>query len=148
MDADDTYPSILDGNMRNPKSFFIGTEQHREKGLTPLKPALASLVNGRKYLGDPSNSKFNADILPELETIKFKDTDKRRYIVVASMDRLIEARRTVAASISTTAVAEAAQAAVGPALGQHVSRQDPATRTYRHCAEEPTRNRQGAENGE
>ena len=122
--------------------------KHRHENLTTLKPALASIDTGRKYLGDPSKSKFYADILPDLETIKFNENDKRKWIIVASMDRLIEARRTAAADIPTTDAADLAQAAVGPALGQQVSGRDPAARTYRHRADELSRNQRGDDHAE
>ncbi len=54
-----------------------------------LKPALASIEVGRKYMGGMSRSKFYADILPLLETVKFGN---RNMIVVASMDRVIASR--------------------------------------------------------
>jgi hypothetical protein len=41
-------------------------------------------------MGGVSRAKFYADILPLVETIKF---GKRNFVVVASMDRLIEANR-------------------------------------------------------
>jgi hypothetical protein len=62
---------------------------------TPLlKPALASIPNSCKYMGDVSRAKFYADILPLLETVHF---GKRHLVVVASMDRLIAAKRTTTA---------------------------------------------------
>ena len=59
----------------------------------PLKPALASINAARTYMGGPSRSKFYADILPLLDTVKFGN---RNFVVVESMDRLIEARRSKA----------------------------------------------------
>ena len=56
---------------------------------TALKPALASIEAGRKYMGGMSRSKFYADILPLLDTVKFGN---RNMIVVASMDRVIASR--------------------------------------------------------
>jgi hypothetical protein len=38
-------------------------------------------------MGDPSRTKFYADILPQLESVHF---GRRHFVVVASMDRLIE----------------------------------------------------------
>jgi hypothetical protein len=52
----------------------------------PLKPALASIRDSCKYMGDVSRAKFYADILPLLETVHF---GTRHFVVVASMDRLI-----------------------------------------------------------
>jgi len=65
------------------------TSQGAQEIVANLKPALASISNAREYMGGPSRAKFYADILPLLETIKFSDSDKRRWVVVASMDRLI-----------------------------------------------------------
>ncbi len=55
-----------------------------------LKPALASINAARAYMGGLSRSKFYADILPLLDTVKFGN---RNFVIVMSMDRLIEARR-------------------------------------------------------
>jgi hypothetical protein len=52
-----------------------------------LKPALASITNALSYMGEPSRAKFYADILPQLDTVHF---GRRHFVVVASMDRLIE----------------------------------------------------------
>jgi hypothetical protein len=41
-------------------------------------------------MGGVSRAKFYADILPKLETVKL---GRRNLVVVASMDRLIEASR-------------------------------------------------------
>jgi len=56
----------------------------------PLKPALASIMDACAYMGGVSRAKFYADILPKLETVKL---GRRNFVVVASMDRLIEANR-------------------------------------------------------
>jgi hypothetical protein len=55
-----------------------------------LKPALASIAASCEYMGGVSRAKFYADILPLLETVKL---GSRNFVLVASMDRLIEARR-------------------------------------------------------
>jgi len=55
-----------------------------------LKPALASIAGSCVYMGGVSRAKFYADILPLLETVKL---GRRNFVVVASMDRLIEASR-------------------------------------------------------
>jgi hypothetical protein len=83
--------------MSTRKLYFINDGQRHEIVVTNLTAALASLDNARHYLGDPSRAKFYADILPQLETIKFKDGDKRSWVTVASMDRLIESKRKSAA---------------------------------------------------
>jgi hypothetical protein len=41
-------------------------------------------------MGGVGRAKFYADILPKLETVKL---GRRNFVVVASMDRLIEASR-------------------------------------------------------
>jgi hypothetical protein len=51
-----------------------------------LKPALASIPDACRYLGEVSRAKFYADVLPLLETVHI---GTRHFIVVASMDRLI-----------------------------------------------------------
>jgi hypothetical protein len=56
----------------------------------PLKPALASIKAACDYMGGVSRAKFYADVLPLLETIKL---GSRHFVVVASMDRLIELNR-------------------------------------------------------
>jgi hypothetical protein len=55
-----------------------------------LKPALASIRGACEYMGGISRAKFYADILPLLETVKL---GSRNFVVVSSMDRLIEANR-------------------------------------------------------
>jgi hypothetical protein len=51
-----------------------------------LKPALASIPNACKYMGNVSRAKFYADVLPFLETVHI---GSRHFVVVESMDRLI-----------------------------------------------------------
>jgi hypothetical protein len=58
-----------------------------------LKPALASIKASCDYMGGISRAKFYADILPLLETVKL---GSRNFVVVASMDRLIEMSRSKA----------------------------------------------------
>jgi hypothetical protein len=53
-----------------------------------LKPALASIKESCRYMGNVSRAKFYADILPLLESIYF---GKRHLVVVASMDKFIAA---------------------------------------------------------
>ena len=52
-----------------------------------LKPALTSIPDACKYMGDLSRAKFYADVLPQLETIHI---GTRHFVLVASIDRLIE----------------------------------------------------------
>ena len=56
----------------------------------PLKPALASIRDSCKYMGNVSRAKFYSDILPLLETIHI---GTRHFVVVASMDSLIASLR-------------------------------------------------------
>jgi hypothetical protein len=51
-----------------------------------LKPALVSIPNACKYMGNVSRAKFYSGVLPQLETVY---VGTRRFVVVASMDRLI-----------------------------------------------------------
>jgi hypothetical protein len=53
-----------------------------------LKPALASIKAACDHMGGISRAKFYADILPQLETVAL---GSRKFVVVSSMDRLIEA---------------------------------------------------------
>jgi hypothetical protein len=61
-----------------------------QKSPAPLKPALASIQDSCSYMGGVSRAKFYADVLPKLETVKL---GRRNFVVVSSMDRLIEASR-------------------------------------------------------
>jgi hypothetical protein len=63
------------------------------------KPALASIPAARRYMGSIGRSKFYADILPLLQTVKFGSW---RFVVVKSMDRLIAERASAERSPSTT----------------------------------------------
>jgi hypothetical protein len=54
----------------------------------PLKPALASIPDACKYMGDVSRAKFYSYVLPLLETVHI---GSRHFVVIASMDRLIAA---------------------------------------------------------
>jgi len=54
-----------------------------------LKPALASIRDGCRYLGGISRAKLYADVLPLLETVKLGN---RRLIVIASLDRFIASK--------------------------------------------------------
>jgi hypothetical protein len=76
--------------MHNPQNSSL-TGRTAEPAGSPaasaLKPALASIPDACKYMGDVSRSKFYADLLPRLETVHI---GSRHFVVVASMDRLIE----------------------------------------------------------
>lgn len=58
--------------------------------VAPLRPALASVPEACRYLGDPSRAKFYADILPLLDVVKL---GTRTMVTVESLDRLIAANR-------------------------------------------------------
>jgi hypothetical protein len=60
----------------------------------PLKPALASIPDACKYMGNVSRAKFYSDVLPLLETLHI---GSRHFVVVASMDRLIDSIKEAAA---------------------------------------------------
>jgi hypothetical protein len=76
-------PSVITGEIGGPTRGPPG----------PLKPALASIRDACAYMGGVSRAKFYVDILPQLDTVKL---GKRNFVVVASMDRLIEASRRIA----------------------------------------------------
>jgi hypothetical protein len=58
----------------------------------PLKPALTDIPGACAYLGNLSRAKLYADILPELDVIRF---GSRTLVTIASLDRLIAAHRRV-----------------------------------------------------
>ena len=60
----------------------------------PLKPALASIPDACKYMGNLSRAKFYSDVLPLLETVHI---GSRHFVVVASMDWLINSLKEAAA---------------------------------------------------
>ena len=77
--------------LRKPAAVMSGQIQGPARGPPgSLKPALVSILDACAYLGGVSRAKFYADILPKLETVKL---GRRNFVVVASMDRLIEANR-------------------------------------------------------
>jgi hypothetical protein len=59
-----------------------------------LRPALASIPEACRYMGDVSRAKFYAHLLPLLETVH---VGSRHLVVVASMDRLIDRLREASA---------------------------------------------------
>lgn len=56
-----------------------------------LKPILASIPDACKYIGGVSRAKLYADLLPRLDTVHI---GSRHFIVVASLDRLIQTLNT------------------------------------------------------
>jgi hypothetical protein len=74
--------------MRQPDGARIAYSSPLEATVS-LKPALASIKASCEYMGGVSRAKFYADILPLLETVKL---GSRNFVVVSSMDRLIENR--------------------------------------------------------
>jgi hypothetical protein len=63
----------------------------------PLKPALTDIPGACGYLGNISRAKLYADILPELDVVRF---GSRTLVTVESLDRLIAANRKAAAGQS------------------------------------------------
>jgi len=59
-------------------------------GTQPLRPALASIPDACRYLGGISRAALYKDYIAQLETVHL---GTRCFVVVASMDRLIEARK-------------------------------------------------------
>jgi hypothetical protein len=57
--------------------------------------ALLSYPDARHYLGDLSASKFFADLLPELDVVRF---GRRSFVTRDSLDRLIERHRVKSAA--------------------------------------------------
>jgi hypothetical protein len=68
----------------------------------PLKPALASIPDACKYMGNVSRAKFYSDVLPQLETVHI---GSRHFVVVASMDRLINSLKGASAENHDTPMA-------------------------------------------
>lgn len=70
------------------------TEGAAIANVAPLKPALADIPSAISYLGKPSRSKFYADLLPNLDIVRF---GTRTFVTIASLDRLIAANQQSAA---------------------------------------------------
>jgi hypothetical protein len=79
----------MDAVMPQTGGAHVASEVTHEN-VTSLKPALASIKASCDYMGGVSRAKFYADVLPLLDTVKL---GSRHFVVVASMDRLIEASR-------------------------------------------------------
>jgi hypothetical protein len=84
----------MEQQMSRTKGTPIARQSPALAAISPLKPALASIPGACQYLGDPSRSKFYADLLPQLDIIKF---GTRTFVTVESLDRLIAANRQLAA---------------------------------------------------
>jgi len=76
-------------------------DRTRPGGATPpippvaeLRPALTDVEGARRYLGGISRALLYADLLRELEVVHL---GARTLITIASLDRLIERRRTAEA---------------------------------------------------
>jgi hypothetical protein len=61
--------------------------------------ALLSYPEAIRYLGHPSASKFFADLLPELDMVRF---GRRSFVTRKSLDRLIERHRVNALTAQAT----------------------------------------------
>jgi hypothetical protein len=74
----------------------VGVAGHGQKTgqvgvhVADVHPALFSHANARGYLGDPSASKYFADLLPELDIVRF---GRRSFVTRESLDRLIDRHR-------------------------------------------------------
>jgi hypothetical protein len=75
-----------------------------------LRPALASIPEACRYMGDVSRAKFYSHVLPLLETVHI---GSRHLVVVASMDRLIDSLKEASAQTS--------DAPLKPQLNRHNS---------------------------
>jgi hypothetical protein len=62
--------------------------------VTELRPALTDVEGARRYLGGISRALLYADLLRELEVVHL---GARTLITIASLDRLIERRRSAEA---------------------------------------------------
>jgi len=62
--------------------------------IASLRPALSDIPGAIDYLGGPSRSKFYADLLPQLDIVRF---GTRTFVTIDSLDRLIAAHRQSAA---------------------------------------------------
>jgi hypothetical protein len=70
-----------------------GHDQPKAAGaveVAPLRPALADIPTAIDYLGKPSRSKFYADLLPQLDVVRF---GSRTFVTIDSLDRLIGIHR-------------------------------------------------------
>lgn len=56
--------------------------------VAPLRPAVVSISDARRYLGNISRSKFYADVLPQLDVVKI---GSRTLPTVESLERLVAA---------------------------------------------------------
>jgi hypothetical protein len=63
----------------------------------PVKPALTDIPGACAYLGNLSRAKLYADILSDLDVVRFGG---RTFVTVESLDRLIAAKRKVASEPS------------------------------------------------
>ena len=61
-----------------------------DQEIAKLPSALLSYPDARHYLGDPSAAKFFADLLPELDVVRF---GRRSFVTRESLDQLIERHR-------------------------------------------------------
>jgi hypothetical protein len=80
------------------------------------QPALASIPAALRYLGSPSRSKFYADLLPQLEVVRF---GSRTFVTYKSLDSLIARHRQSTPSASVVATPrDCGDSAIGsPASG-------------------------------
>jgi hypothetical protein len=67
------------------KTPTLGGKNAASMNVSTLQPALASIPNACRYLGDLSRSRIY-ELLPRLEIVKIGN---RTFVTVASLDRLI-----------------------------------------------------------
>ena len=63
----------------------------------PMRPALADIPGACAYLGNVGRSKFYSDILPQLDIVRL---GARTFVTFESLDKLIDANRQQAPSVS------------------------------------------------
>ena len=64
----------------------------------PMRPALTDIPGACAYLGNVGRSKFYSDILPQLDIVRL---GARTFVTFESLDKLIDANRQQAPSVST-----------------------------------------------
>jgi hypothetical protein len=63
-----------------------------------MRPALTDIPGACAYLGNVGRSKFYSDILPQLDIVRL---GARTFVTFESLDKLIDANRQQAPSVST-----------------------------------------------
>ena len=76
--------------------------------IASLRPALSDIPGAIEYLGGPSCSKFYADLLPQLDVVRF---GTRTFVTIESLDRIIAANTRPAIERSSKQAEESPNAA-------------------------------------